>query len=154
MKIRALLFWCPTFNYNNHYQLSFVTEFVMINTVTNQIPVMSAPSSISPRASASWKLNSWYSVLPLLCSLQQTETAKYIFPYSFFPSAWTTQILLWSLCVCTVYGLKPAKSALYTNEFQGNDDKRHHFTKFMLIKHLPHLFIYLSSRQIFIAPMN
>lgn len=61
----------PTFNYENyHYKLSVVTEIVMINSVTNQIPVMSAPSSISPRASASWKLNSWYSVLPLLCSLQ------------------------------------------------------------------------------------
>jgi len=31
------------------------------------------------------------------------------------------------LRVCTVYGLKPAKSVLYTNEFQGNDDKRHNF---------------------------
>lgn len=52
------------------------------------------------------------------------------------------------LCVCTVYGLKPAKSGLYTNEFQGNDDKRHHFTTFMLIKHLPHLFTYQLDKYL------
>lgn len=33
------------------------------------VPVISAPSSISPRASASWKLSSWYNVLPVRCSL-------------------------------------------------------------------------------------
>lgn len=31
--------------------------------------MISAPSSISPNASASWKLSSWYNVLPLRCSL-------------------------------------------------------------------------------------
>jgi len=33
-------------------------------------------------------------------------------------------------------------------EFQGNDDKRHHFTTFMLIKHLPHLFIYQLDKYL------
>ena len=33
------------------------------------LPVKSAPSSISPRASGSWKLSSWYRLLPALFSL-------------------------------------------------------------------------------------
>lgn len=33
-------------------------------------PVKSAPSSISPRASGSWKLSSWYRLLPALFSLK------------------------------------------------------------------------------------
>ena len=37
------------------------------------LPVMSAPSSTSPMASESWKLSSWYKVLPVLVSLKHEK---------------------------------------------------------------------------------
>lgn len=62
METRVSFLGDSVFNYNDNIVIiiTLISEFkcIILNTVTKQIPVMSAPSSISPRASASWKLNS------------------------------------------------------------------------------------------------
>jgi len=51
------------------------------------------------------------------------------------------------MCMYSLWS-QTCQVSVIRNEFQGNDDKRHHFTTFMLIKHLPHLFIYQLDKYL------
>ncbi len=60
-----------------HLSRNFVSSSVCFQTNKStklcHLPVMSAPSSTSPMASESWKLSSWYRVLPVRVSLQKSK---------------------------------------------------------------------------------
>ena len=54
-------------------KISMLNRVKPSNALCYQLPVRSAPSSMSAKASLSWKLSSWYKLFPARVSLQCLE---------------------------------------------------------------------------------